>query len=133
MSTTPTQTPPETAVHPTAVEEATQEVPEGIEAGRDVAKDIAEGRIPSPEEQARAEAVVESALTLGPQIVKETKAGYKTTEFWFTSVIAILTLVGTFPLPPKFEAVVASGLAAAYTISRGIAKLGVPNVQEPSE
>lgn len=124
---------PDTAVHPTAIEEAAADVPGAVAAGEAVAKDVAAGRIPSEAEQAEAERYVSEAVALAPRLVKETKAGYKTTEFWLTSIIAVLTLLGTFPLPPKFEPVVAAGLAAAYTISRGLAKLGVPNVQDPGE
>lgn len=65
---------------------------------------------------------------LAPLAVKETKPGVKTTEFWLTTTLSVLTLLGTFPLPPKFEAFVAAGLTGVYTISRGLAKAGVPDV-----
>ena len=59
----------------------------------------------------------------------ETKPGYKTTEFWFSVVAAIVGLLfaaGVVPTGSTFEQVlslVATILAAlGYTVSRAIAK-----------
>ena len=64
---------------------------------------------------------------------KEIKAGWRTTEFWITVVVALGSLVwGAGLLDPegagtanKVFGLVVSGLAAVgYTISRGLAKKG---------
>lgn len=71
---------------------------------------------------------------LGPllvSVVKESKEGYKTTEFWLTAVLVLLTVLDVIPLPESYEAYVAGALGVAYTLSRGLAKKGVP-VVEPS-
>lgn len=64
-----------------------------------------------------------------PEVVKESKPGIKTTEFWLTIVISLLTLVNGIPLPDKYEGVVVAALGAAYAISRGIAKNGVASIE----
>lgn len=56
------------------------------------------------------------------------KSGYKTTEFWVTT----LTIVGLVAssvaasLSPRYAAIGAAVSAAAYAISRGLAKLFPP-------
>lgn len=59
-------------------------------------------------------------------IVKETKAGYKTTEFWGIIAVSLLDVVSQVPTKDKL---VASIVAAAYALARGLAKSGVPNVE----
>ena len=64
---------------------------------------------------------------------KEIKAGWRTTEFWITVVVALGSLLwGANVLDPegagtanKVFGLVVSGLAAVgYTVSRGLAKKG---------
>lgn len=62
-------------------------------------------------------------------IIKESKSGYKTTEFWVSIAVALLTVLDGIPLPEKFEGVVVGAIGAVYVISRGIAKQGVPAVE----
>lgn len=76
---------------------------------------------------------LEGAIEMLPQIVEESKAGWKSTEFWVTVVIALLTVLDGVPLPEKYEAVVVGVLGAAYAISRGLAKKGVPNITPVSD
>lgn len=59
-------------------------------------------------------------------IVTESKAGWKTTEFWVAAVVSLLTILDTIPLPEKFEAGVVGLITVAYVLSRGLAKKGVP-------
>lgn len=72
---------------------------------------------------------LQDAITHIPEIVKESKAGYKTTEFWLTVVLSILTVVNAIPLPEKYEGAVVAALGIAYALSRGFAKKGIPDVQ----
>lgn len=64
-----------------------------------------------------------------PTLVRESKAGYKTTEFWVGIILSLLVVLDGIPLPDKYEGVVAAALGAAYILSRGIAKKGVPVVE----
>ncbi len=64
-----------------------------------------------------------------PDIVKESKLGYKTTEFWLTLCTSVLVLLDGIPLPEKWEGIVAGALVALYALSRGIAKSGNPVVE----
>lgn len=61
-----------------------------------------------------------------PVLFKETKEGYKTTEFWSAVVVSLLTVLGAIPVPEKFQGVVVGVLSAAYAVSRGLAKKGIP-------
>lgn len=72
---------------------------------------------------------IEDFVELLPTIVKESKEGYKTTEFWLMIVISLLTVVDGIPLPEKYEAVVVAALGIAYALSRGLAKKGVAVVE----
>jgi hypothetical protein len=56
------------------------------------------------------------------------KSGYKTTEFWITllSVIGLVTASAATSLSPKYAAIGAAISAAAYAISRGLAKMFPP-------
>lgn len=60
--------------------------------------------------------------------VRETKAGYKTTEFWLTVVGLIGTAVGAVPTPHDAKGYVLAALVAVYVVARGLAKNGVANV-----
>ena len=62
---------------------------------------------------------------------KQTKPGWKTTEFWMTSIVALASLLwGADVLDPEaagtankiFGFVVAALGAVGYTVSRGLAK-----------
>ena len=57
-----------------------------------------------------------------------TKAGWKTTEFWITALAIVGLVVSSVAasLSPKYAAIGASVSAAAYAISRGLAKLNQP-------
>lgn len=63
-----------------------------------------------------------------PEVVKESKKGYKTTEFWATVIASVLVLVGPIPVPESKEGGVVALLIGAYTVARGVAKAGSPNV-----
>lgn len=73
---------------------------------------------------------VQHALEALPLIYTETRAGYKTTEFWLTVAgLAALNLNGVIlTLPDKWQAVGTAVLAGLYAISRGFAKKGIPAV-----
>lgn len=62
-------------------------------------------------------------------IVKESKAGYKTTEFWVTVITALAVVFNGVPAPESKEGYIAAALAAIYAISRGLAKNKVPNTE----
>lgn len=62
-------------------------------------------------------------------VIKESKAGFKTTEFWLAVAIALLTVLDGIPLPEQFEGYVVAGIGIAYTLSRGLAKKGIPAVE----
>ena len=70
------------------------------------------------------EALIESL----PSVIEESKAGYKTTEFWVAIVTSLLVVLNGVPLPEKYEGAVVALLGAAYAISRGLAKKGIPHV-----
>lgn len=62
---------------------------------------------------------------IGPttEAIQETKAGYKTTEFWSVLIAAGYSVATTAPVHNKLYV---SALAAIYAIARGIAKAGTP-------
>lgn len=67
-----------------------------------------------------------------PAVVKESKAGYKTTEFWLALLLILLTQLGALHLPGHYGATITTLAAGgAYILSRGLAKSGVTHV-EPS-
>lgn len=68
--------------------------------------------------------------TLAPQIIEETKKGYKTTEFWLTIVgLLAVNLNGVvMTLPDKWQAIGTAVLAGLYALSRGQAKKGIPAI-----
>lgn len=55
------------------------------------------------------------------------KPGFETTEFWVSVLTAVATLGGQVAglVPPPWGAIIAGIAAAAYTISRGLAKGGI--------
>lgn len=56
------------------------------------------------------------------------KSGWKTTEFWITAlaVVGLVSSSAATSLSPKYAAIGAAVSVAAYSISRGLAKLA-PN------
>lgn len=91
--------------------------------------------VPKPEDTADGTVVVNNTEALTgviqafPEIVKESKAGYKTTEFWLAIVTSLLVVFNGVPLPEKFEGFVVAAIGVAYALSRGLAKQGVPVVE----
>ena len=63
----------------------------------------------------------------GLTLLKESKAGYKTTEFW-AAVAAVISDVAT-DMSSK-DKVLVSVLAAVYALARGLAKSGVPTYEK---
>lgn len=59
----------------------------------------------------------------------ETKKFYLTSEFWIAVAAVVGSLSGALPIPPQYEGTVAAIVAAAYAISRGLAKSGVNPVE----
>lgn len=56
------------------------------------------------------------------------KSGWKTSEFWVTAtaVVGLVVSAAATPLSPKYAAIGAAVSAAAYAISRGLAKMFPP-------
>lgn len=56
------------------------------------------------------------------------KPGYKTTEFWVTTIASLAALVAALAgeLSPKYAALTAGIAQGLYAISRGLAKLYPP-------
>ena len=56
------------------------------------------------------------------------KAGWKTTEFWVStlSIVGLVAASVATPLSPKYAAIGAAVSAASYAISRGLAKMFPP-------
>lgn len=56
------------------------------------------------------------------------KSGWKTSEFWVTalSILGLVVSSVATPLSPKYAAIGAAVSAAAYAISRGLAKMFPP-------
>ena len=76
---------------------------------------------------------VEEFIGTIPAVVKESKPGIRTTEFWLTVATSLLVVVDGLPLPEKYEGAVVALLGAVYALSRGIAKKGVAHVEEEVE
>ena len=62
-------------------------------------------------------------------VVKESKAGWKTTEFWITVITSIAVVFNGIPAPESKEGYIVAGVAALYAVSRGLAKNKVPNTE----
>lgn len=63
-------------------------------------------------------------------VVKESRGGARTTEFWLAIATSLLVVLNGIPMPEQYEGYVVAGLAAVYAISRGLAKKGVPHIEE---
>jgi hypothetical protein len=68
-----------------------------------------------------------------PTVVKETKAGWRTTEFWVLVVGSLAIVLEGVQVPAKYEGAVAAVLGGLYIVSRGLAKKGVPVVEPASD
>jgi hypothetical protein len=68
-----------------------------------------------------------------PSVIRETKAGYKTTEFWVTVVTALAAMLEVAPVPDGTGGIAGVALAAVYALSRGIAKKGIPHIEQTPE
>lgn len=68
-----------------------------------------------------------------PEVVKESKAGYKTTEFWVSVVSAFLLAVGALPTPHDTKGFAVAAIVGLYAVARGLAKKGVPVVEPVQE
>jgi hypothetical protein len=70
------------------------------------------------------ELVASTVATLEP-VVKDVKAGYRTTEFWVMVLAAVGNVSAAWAgvLPDKWAAAFATGSAVAYKLSRGLAKV----------
>lgn len=68
-----------------------------------------------------------------PTVIKETKAGYKTTEFWVTVIMSLAAMLEVAPVPDGTGGIAGVALAAIYALSRGIAKKGIPHVVKTPE
>lgn len=54
----------------------------------------------------------------------EVKAGYKTTEFWFSSIVSVWAMFGGM-VPEPYSALVVGAATGVYTIARSFAKAGI--------
>lgn len=73
---------------------------------------------------------IEGVIDSLPEVIRESKAGYKTTEFWMTIATVLCSLLAG--LPEKYGAIVTLGAVGSYTLSRGIAKKGIPHIEVPA-
>lgn len=64
-----------------------------------------------------------------PVIVKETKEGYKTTEFWGAIALSLAVTLEGVTVPAKYEGALVVVIGALYILSRGLAKKGVGVVE----
>ena len=62
-------------------------------------------------------------------IITESRAGYKTTEFWVSVAVSLFAVVDPASLPDWAQTGLIAVAAGAYAISRGLAKQGVPAVE----
>lgn len=76
-----------------------------------------------------AEVDYDEAVPAIETVVRETRSGWRTTEFWITVATSLLVVVNGIPLPEKYEGVVVAALAAVYALARGLAKAGTPVVE----
>lgn len=79
----------------------------------------------------RGDASLSEILADVEPVIKETRAGYKTTEFWGTLAgLAALNLNGVImTLPDKWQAIGSAAIIGLYAISRGLAKKGIPAIE----
>ena len=61
---------------------------------------------------------------------KESKPGWRTTEFWVTVIGALYLFLNTTgavdELPKSWSSIALAIIGGAYAVSRGIAKQGIP-------
>lgn len=81
---------------------------------------------PTPDQQHFSDELHEVYSDVVP-LVKETKEGYKTTEFWLTAVVGVLINIQP-AVPEKWQAILTAALAGLYALARGHAKSGIPEV-----
>lgn len=70
-----------------------------------------------------------------PEIIAETRKGWKTTEFWLTiaGLLAVNLNGVVLTLPDKYQAIATAVIAGLYAVSRGQAKAGVPHIEVKAE
>lgn len=78
---------------------------------------------------------VQAAAADIPEIISETRKGWKTTEFWLTiaGLLAVNLNGVVLTLPDKYQAIATAVIAGLYAISRGQAKAGIPHVEVKAE
>lgn len=81
------------------------------------------------ETDARPYDATRDVIEAAPAVIKESKSGAKTTEFWLAVVTSVLVVLNGIPLPEQYEGVVVAALAGIYALSRGISKQGIPAVE----
>lgn len=56
--------------------------------------------------------------------INEVKQGWKTSEFWITSIASVQTLIQSIQgnIPHPYGEIIVAVMAAAYSIARAIAK-----------
>lgn len=66
----------------------------------------------------------------------EPKPGIRTTEFWTHGILQVLLLLNTLGIwtymPPRYTVLVQGILGAAYSASRGLAKISPPSTNSTS-
>lgn len=109
---------------------ATTDVIEGIPQDvRDAEKLLADWQAKnlSADDLKLAEHDLATLVEQAPVVYKETKAGYKTTEFWGATVAAVLDVVTQIPFHDKLVLTI---ITALYALARGLAKQGVPHPEQ---
>lgn len=78
---------------------------------------------------------VQQVIATAGTVFNETKAGWKTTEFWLTVAGLVAVNAGdlVMTLPDKYQALASAALAGLYALSRGVAKKGIPDVKSKPE
>lgn len=118
----PDTTQPDSAVRP----DAPQPVTEAAAVATDIGKGASSGQVLDDVTALAGDPEAREFVGEIPQVVQETKAGWKTTEFWGV-VGAAFASVGPIDTSSK-DKIILGGLAVLYAIARGIAKHGVPNI-----
>lgn len=111
----------------------TPDVPAGDTITAEQAQDVATGvtgvvaavKAPTLVNLETAGAEVAAVVGDAPAIIEETRRGYKTSEF-YASVATVAADLG-LDISDKTKLII-SGIVAVYTLSRSIAKHGVPNI-----
>ncbi len=99
----------------------------------DVVKDVVPAEVDAPNIEAttRPDPVIDDFIGYLPEVISETKAGYRTTEFWTTVITSLAAISGAVPMPKDTGGLAAAVMVGLYAISRGIAKKGVAHVEPP--